>query len=111
MAMYDTWSAAFDNNNLEALAKHLHEDFVFVRHQSGAKMNKKQMLQMLDTFMKSDELSSHDRRCLYENDDVLVEHSVVDFPDGSSEAILTCLTKSGGRFIRMETGATLLDEA
>ncbi|XAT61213.1 hypothetical protein GN278_10950 [Rhodobacteraceae bacterium Araon29] len=36
------------------------------------------------------------RRCLYENEDVVVEHFVADFQDGTTEAVLTVhLLKDG----------------
>ena len=45
-------------------------------------------------------------RCVYENDDILISHSFVSFPDGTSEAVLVCFTVSDGKIIRSETGAT-----
>ncbi|MEC8022329.1 MAG: nuclear transport factor 2 family protein [Myxococcota bacterium] len=108
MSLYDKWNQGFENKDIDAMAGLLHDDFAFVRHQSGATINKSQMLEMLQGFMNSDAISSRDQRCLYENNDVMVEHSVVDFPDGSTEAILACHTLKGGQIIRMETGATLI---
>ena len=43
---------------------------------------------------------------IYENDDILVSHSMVSFPDGTSEAVLVCFTISNGKITRSETGAT-----
>ena len=40
------------------------------------------------------------------NDDVLVEHSNMSFPDGSKEAVLAVWTKRKDKFVRAETGAT-----
>ena len=48
----------------------------------------------------------HDQRCLYENEDILVEHSVMDFPDGTREAVLHAHMLKDGKIIRTETGAT-----
>jgi len=47
-------------------------------------------------------------RCIYENDELLVEHSVMDFPDGTTEAVMAVHTKKDGKIIRTETGATLI---
>jgi hypothetical protein len=47
-------------------------------------------------------------RCIYENDDILVEHSLMDFPDGTREAVMAVHTKKDGKVIRTETGATLI---
>ena len=46
------------------------------------------------------------QRCLYENDEIMVEHSVMTFPDGTSEAVLVVNHIKAGKVIRVETGAT-----
>jgi len=48
----------------------------------------------------------HQQRCLYENTEVVVEHSTMSFPDGTSEAILSFHKLQDGLFVRSETGAT-----
>ncbi len=47
-------------------------------------------------------------RCIYENDDILVEHFVMRFPDGTRESVLVVNTLENGQVIRQETGATLM---
>ena len=44
----------------------------------------------------------------FQNDDILVDHSVLSFPDGSKEAVLACHMKKEGKIISTETGATPL---
>ena len=51
-----------------------------------------------------------DLRCLYENDEILVAHSVTDVPDGTREAVLEFHNLKDGKIIRTETGATLLSK-
>jgi hypothetical protein len=46
------------------------------------------------------------QRCLYENDEIMVEHSFMKFPDGTSEAVLVVNYIKDGKIIRVETGAT-----
>lgn len=106
--LYDAISTAFADRNAEAWNDILHDDFEFVRHQSGTSMNKEQTLGMMRQFMASDSVQELDRRCLYENDDVLVMHSIMDFADGSREAVLVFYTKKDGQIVRSETGATKL---
>ena len=48
-------------------------------------------------------------RCIYENNDILVEHHVVDFEDGNTEAVLAVHLIKDGKIIRTETGATSID--
>ena len=49
---------------------------------------------------------SYKQRCLYENDEIMVEHSFMKFPDGTSEAVLVVNYIKDGKIIRVETGAT-----
>ena len=73
-------------------------------------MNKAAMSDMLRGFMANDAVVVHSQRCLYENDEVMVEQSVMDFADGSREAVLGFNTLKDGKIIRTETGATLVDK-
>jgi hypothetical protein len=50
----------------------------------------------------------YDSRCLYENDEILFRHAVVDFPDSCREAILSFDRLKDGLVIQSETGATLI---
>ena len=69
-------------------------------------MNKSEMSAMLQEMMQNDLLKVGDSRMIYENDDILVEHSVMDFPDGTREAIISVSMLRNGKITRMETGAT-----
>jgi hypothetical protein len=66
------------------------------------------ILEMGEKMMSNKALTFNNSRCIYENDDILVEHSVMGFPDGTREAVLVVHTKKEGKIIRTETGATPL---
>ena len=106
MSVFAKWSAAIDARDAEALAACLHDDYTFVRHQSGTTMNKAEMAEMLRAFMSSDSVVVQSQRCLYENDEVMVEHSVMDFADGSREAVIGFNQLKDGLILHTETGAT-----
>ena len=110
MSIFEKWSAGMVNKDVNALNALLHEDYTFVRHQTGSTMNKSQMTEILRGFMSNETINVHNHRCLYENEDVMVEHSVIDFPDGTKEAVLTFYTLQDGLLFRAETGATLIKE-
>ena len=110
MSVFETWSTAVENRNANALIDCLHEDYTFLRHQSGTSMNKSQMADMLRGFMSSDSVVVHSQRCLYENDEVMVEHSVMNFPDGTREAIISFNRLQDGLIIHSESGATLIQK-
>ena len=104
--LYPQIEKAMEDRNAEAWTDLLHDDFEFIRHQSGSSMNKAQVIEMMRGFMASEAVQEHSRRCVYENDDVLVIHSFMDFADNSSEAVLVVYTKKDGKLVRSETGAT-----
>ena len=106
MSIYEKINTAMDNNDVNAYAELLHEDFKFVRHASNSEMSKSDWVNVISSMMESGKVTRTNSRCIYENDDILISHSLVSFPDGSREAVLVCFTLSGGKIIRSETGAT-----
>jgi hypothetical protein len=106
MYLYSKIKAAQDTKDMEAYLACLHDDFIFVRHQSGTEVSKTDWIPILTVMMKSDALEFSKQRCLYENEDIMVEHSFMKFPDGSSEAVLVVNHLKDGKIIRTETGAT-----
>jgi len=48
------------------------------------------------------------QRCIYEDENVLVEHSLATFGSGTKEAVMAVHMKKDGLIIRTETGATSL---
>ena len=104
--MHETIAKAMEDRNADAWNDLLHPDYEFVRHQSGTSLNKEQTIAMMRQFMASEAVQEHSRRCIYENEDILVVHSVMSFAYGSSESVIAAYTKKDGQIIRTETGAT-----
>ena len=48
--------------------------------------------------------------CLYENEEVLVSHGIMNFPDRTTEAILRFDLLKDRKMTKSETGATLISE-
>jgi len=48
---------------------------------------------------------------LYENDDVMVMHQIMTFPNGSKEALMMVNMLKAGKISSTETGATPLPDA
>ncbi len=108
MALYGQMEKATENRDAGAYSELLHPDFEFVRHQSGTVMYRDQMVEMLKVMMANETVVINDSRCIYENDEILVEHSMMDFPDGTREAVMGVHTLKDGLIVRTETGATLI---
>lgn len=108
MSLYESIKQATDNKDVQAYLDLLHDDYVFVRHQTNTEINKQEWTPVLTTMMQSDALKVLNTRCIYENNEILVMHQVMKFPDATKEAILIVHNLKEGKIIRSETGATLL---
>lgn len=64
---------------------------------------------MVAGMMENDKFIQESTRCVYENDDILVEHSFMSYPDDTREAVMMIALKKDGKIIKVETGATSLD--
>jgi len=104
--LYTQIDQAMNDRNAEAWEDLLHDEFEFVRHQSGTSMNKQEVVAMMRQFMASEGVQEHSRRCVYENDDILVTHAIMDFSDNTRESVIAVYTKKDGKLVRSETGAT-----
>ena len=74
MSLYQKINAAQNSKDIKAYLDCLHEDFVFIRHQSGTKVSKSEWTPTLMSMMQNDALSFNNQRCLYENDEIMVGH-------------------------------------
>ena len=110
MSLYDTIAKAIDEKDAGMYTDLFHDDYEFVRHQTGTSMQREQMVEMMKMMMANEKVVIRNARCVYENEDILVEHSVMDFPDGTTEAVMSVHTLRDGRIIRTETGATLISK-
>ena len=64
---------------------------------------------MVTGMMENDKFVQESSRLVYENDEILVDHSFMSYPDNSREAVMLVAMIKDGKIIKMETGATLLD--
>ena len=108
MSVFEKLEKAAKNRDADAYIALLADDCVFVRHQTGKKMNKAEISEMLRRMMAPGGADLGARRCVYENDDILVVHSINDYPDGTREAVLAAYSLKDGKISRLETGATPL---
>ena len=109
MSLYQQMQEAMSAKDFEAMARLYHEDYTFVRHQTGQCMPLSDWLPIMKTMVTSDDFEVHSNRCLYENDEVIAMHSIISFPDGTNEAVLAVHTVKDGKLITTETGATPID--
>ncbi|GGE40327.1 nuclear transport factor 2 family protein [Actibacterium pelagium] len=108
MPLFQKMKAAAETRDAEAYNAMMAEDCVFVSHQNGTSMNRAEIASMMQRMLADERNRMGDMRCLYENDDILVVHSVNDYSDGTREAVIEVHTLDNGKITRMETGATPL---
>jgi ketosteroid isomerase-like protein len=108
MSIIEAYNEAWDNGDVDTLAKIIHDDCVFNPHVGGITMSKSDIL----GFASGDNTpTSEHNRILFENDEVGVAHSIVHFAnDSDSEAVMSFMRFKDGQIISMETGATPLSD-
>ena len=112
MSLYDKMIKSIEDCNLDDYLNLLHDDYVFIRHQSNQKVSKSEWIPVVTGMfkaMKDGKLNFMNNRCIYENDDILVIHNVGNFPDKTKEAIMAVHTILDGKIIKTESGATPID--
>ena len=108
MSIIKAYNEAWDNGDVDALAKIIHDDCVFNPHVGGITMGKSDILGFAGG---EGTPQSENRRILFENDEVGVAHSIVHFAnDSDSEAVMAFMRFKDGQIISMETGATPLSD-
>ena len=108
MSIIEAYNEAWENGDVEALSKIIHDDCVFNPHVGGFTMSKSDII----GFVGSENTpKSEQNRILFENDEVGVAHAIVHFANGSdSEAVMSFMRFKDGQIILMETGATPLSD-
>ena len=109
MAIYPKYIEANHKKDAYALIELIHDDFTIVSHAHGVKGGKKEFASMIHTMMgRGKNIKIEKERCLYENDETMVEHKIMSFPDGTCEAVMCFWMKKDGKLASLETGATPL---
>ena len=105
--LFDKYISAWDNKEVgEYLALH-HEDYEIVYHSTNTvtKINDLDLDQWANLMVAA---KFDGRRCLYENEEILVEHRIVTYGSGDREALMLVHIKKDGLLWRTESGATPL---
>ena len=79
-------------------------------HSSGKVLTKSEM-SLEDRVSLMNTIRQTERRCIYENEDILVMHSITHFPNGTSDAVMMVHLKKDGLLWRTETGSTPLNKS
>ena len=80
MSFFDKWETAMGNKDLDALMELMHPEWTMVMHSSGKVINRDDYKQMIGQVVVSGKLTRNNVRCIYENDEIMVEHAMVISP-------------------------------
>ena len=106
MSLFNKWWDAANSKDRGQMADLLDDGFIFIRHNTDEKWSKDQFLDAMLTGIR-DKTSSEGRRLIYENDKIIVSHSILDGPAGRNAVMLVRLVKDG-KITKAETGITPL---
>jgi len=109
MAIYDKLLKTMTDRDVEAYLQLVHDDAVFVFHKTGNEFSKSEWGSMATGMMANEKFIQESSRCVFENDDILVTHDFMSYPDDTREAVMGVIILKDGKIIRMETGATPLN--
>ena len=103
--LYEKLMSAWKACDISSWRSCYHQDYTFVSHANGTimaagDMSDEMMLGMMQT------TTLEKQRCIYEDENILVEHSFATFGSGAKEAVLAVHTKKDGLIWQTETGAT-----
>lgn len=103
--LYEKLMSAWKACDISSWRSCYHQDYTFVSHANGTTMAAGDMSdEMMLGMMQTTTLEK--QRCIYEDENILVEHSFATFRSGAKEAVLAVHTKKDGVIWQTETGAT-----
>ena len=105
--LYEKYAEAIQNNDAKSEFALYHNDWQFKFHSSGHIM-KNGDVSVADSQKMLESIEVTEMRFLYENEYIMVTHSVTKFPNGTSDAVMMVSMKKDGLIWRTETGSTPL---
>ena len=102
MSILAKYNAAMEAKDEAAMNELLHDDYKFTMHASGNVLEKADVIK----WAMSGDIKRDKIRVIFENDEIGVEHSIVSFSDGNTEAVMAVFKYQDGKMISLETGAT-----
>ena len=96
-------------DDVEGYVALLHPEFQYVRHKSGDSLGREEMAALLGKVWSGGNRRIESMRCLYENDDIMVMHTVLSFRSGSREGAMIVHMLQDGLVRRVESGVSDLN--
>ena len=106
--LYEKMFSSIKNQDTDLFWNLFHDDYEFLIHSTNT-IVKKNETSINRIIQLMTELEIESRRCIFENDEILIYHVIGSYPDGTREAVLTSCLLKDGRIWRQENGATRLE--
>ena len=110
MSFFEKFEAAIGNKDLDAMMELMHPDWTMVMHSTGKVLDLNDWKEMFSKIIAGDNFKRENVRCIYENDDIMVAHSIATFPNGTTDAVMYVGILKDGRLFRTETGSTPINK-
>ena len=104
MTILENLGKAIESRNEDSMNDCIHDDYKFTLHSAGKILSKSEVI----SWGMSGDINRDNVRILFENDEVGVEHAIVTFNDGNTQAVLSFVTFKDGKIYTLETGASNL---
>lgn len=108
MSLFQKFDAAWEARDMDRLVECFHPDWEFHMHSSGKVIKLEEWKQFFGAMLQNPDVKRENVRCLYENNEIVVIHSIGTFPNGSKDAIMYVGLLKDGKIWRTETGSTPL---
>ena len=109
MSLHKKLIKTCNEGDLSGYLDMLHDDFTVIFHKSGNSFSKEEWSPLVSGMFQNEKFVFESSRCVYENDEILIDHSFMSYPDGTREAVMLVAKLKDGKIIHIETGATPLD--
>ena len=104
MSFFEKWESAIINKDLGAMVELMHSEWTMILHSTGKVIDRNDYKETVGKVVT--QLIRKDVRCIYENDDIMVSHSIVTFPNGTIDGVMYVGILKDGKLFRTETGST-----
>ena len=107
MSLFENYTIAWNEKDITAFVENHYDDYELVIHSTGEfkKVEDIYWDKMMEWLVPAN-VEKH--RCIYENDDIIVEHQIINYGSGDREALMLVHQLKDGLMWRTESRATSL---
>ena len=93
MAIFEKFNEAWESRNIDKLAEFFHPDWEFQFHSTGKVIKLEEWKEFFGKILQNPDVKRDNVRCIYENEDIIVIHSITTFPNGKDAVMYVGLKR------------------